>query len=296
MIGKGYFYTTELIPVENVEHLVVFTTRDARHLGVEYQTETDHSFRVTLIPFVTVIANKVDLPASCLSRPKEVVATLTVNTSHDGILRLSTTKEWSLRPEEIMIKKGEQEIQISLNTAKELSAGNLSVDLFMEGENKLMIQSGNRLVLNVDVPGVGERCRIPIQFGGGLLVLVLVGMAAVTRARKATRPLPVGGTLRYWEIGKSDMSTEIDLTAFNKNALLIGSGATCDVMIPTAGLELEHALIVAKKTADDVEIFLEPVGEVQKGYGKQITPFALRHGAIFRMGAREFQYLSDNGE
>jgi uncharacterized protein YegL len=296
MNGEGYFYKTEFTPVENGEHLVVFTTRDARYLGMEYQTETDHSFQVTLIPFVTVIANEVDLPASCLSRPKEIVATLAVNASDDGILWLSTTKEWSLRPDEINIKKGQQEVQISLNTTNELSESNLSVDLFLEGENKLVIQPGNRLVLNVDVPGVGERCRIPIQFGGGLLVLVLVGMAAVTRTRKATRPLPVGGTLRYWEIGKSDMSTEIDLTAFNKNALLIGSGATCDVMLTAAGLELEHALIVAKKTADDVEIFLEPVGEVQKGYGKQIAPFALRHGEIFRMGTREFQYLSDNGE
>jgi hypothetical protein len=295
MVAGGQ-YTTKFTPRENGEYQVAFETQDARHLGVEYQAETKISFHVSIIPFVTAIVDKIDLPASCLSRPNEVVATLTVNTSHDGILRLSTTREWTLRPDEVRIRKGEQEIQISLYAVEGLSAGSMNVNLFLTGEEKVLIQPGNKLVLNVDVPGVGERCRIPIRLGGGLLVIVLVGMAGVAKVRKAAMPQPVSGTLRHWEIGKSGVSTDIDLTALNKNALLIGSGATCDVMIAAAGLDLEHALIMAKKTAEGAEIFLEPVGEVQKGYSQQIAPFALRHGETFRMGSREFQYLSDSGE
>lgn len=292
----GDQYTTKFTPLENGEYQVVFQTQDARHLGVAYQAETKTSFNVTVIPYVTAIVNKIDLPASCLSRPNEVVATLTVNTSHDGILRLSTTREWELRPDAVSIRKGEQEIQISLHAVDKLSPGSMNINLFLTGEDKVHIQPGNKLVLNVDIPGVGERCRIPIRLGGGFLLLLLVGMAGVAKIRKGALPLPVSGTLRHWETGKSGVFAEIDLTAFNKNALLIGSGATCEVMIPATGLALEHARVIAKKTNEDVEILLEPIAEVHKGYSQQIAPFILRHGEIFRMGTRDFQYLSDSGE
>lgn len=292
----GDQYTTKFIPLENGKYQVDLKTQDASYLGVAYQAETKTSFHVTVIPFVTAIVNKIDLPASCLSRPNEVVVTLTVNSSHDGILRLSTSNDWVIKPDEIWIMKGEQEIQVSLHAVDELSPGSMSVHLLVTGEDQVFIQPGNKLVLNIDIPGVGQRCRIPIRLGGGLLVLVLVGMAGVAKVRKAALPQPLSGTLRHWEIGKSGTSAEIDLTAINKNALLIGSGATCDLMIPTAGLALEHARVVANKTNDGVEVLLEPIGEVQKGYSQQIAPFALRHGEIFRMGIREFQYLSDSGE
>lgn len=293
---KGDHYTAKFTPIEDGEYQVAFATQDAMHLGVAYQAEVKHSFNVTVIPFVTATVDQVRMTSSCFSPPKEIVATLIVNTSHDGILRLSVAKEWVLNPEEVKIKKGKQEIQMSLHAVEALRAGNMNLNLFMTGEDKVLLQPDNKLTLNVDVPGFGERCRIPIQYGGGLLVLVLVGTAGAAKLRKSTLPLPVSGTLRHWEIGKSGASAEIDLTAFNKNALVIGSGATCDVMIAAAGLELEHALIVAKKTVEGSEIFLEPIGEVQKGYSQQIASFTLRHGEIFRMGNQEFQYLSDSGE
>lgn len=293
---KGDHYTTKFTPIEDGEYQVAFATQDAMHLGVAYQAEVKHSFNVTVIPFVTVTVDQVEITSSCFSPPKEVVTTLVVNTSHDGILRLSAAKEWVLSLEEVKINKGEQEIQLSLQAVEALRAGSINLHLFMAGEDKVILQPGNKLILSVDVPGFGERCRIPFQYGGGLLVLVLVGMAGAAKLRRSTLPLPVSGTLRHWEIGKSGVSAEIDLTAFNKNALVIGSGATCDVMIAAAGLDLEHALIVAKKIVEGAEIFLEPVGEVQKGYSQQIAPFVLQHGEIFRMGTREFQYLSDRGE
>lgn len=296
MTKKGDHYIAKFIPNEGGEYQVLFSTQDAMYLGVAYQTEVKHSFQVTVIPLATVSVKRVELPTSCFSQPKVVVATISVNSSHDGILRLTTTKEWVIDPKEIKLKIGEQEIQLSLQAVEALSTGSTNLRLFMEGSDNVLLQPDNTLILSVDVPGLGERCRIPIRLGGGLLAIVLVGMMGVAKVRKTAMPLPVSGTLRHWEIGKSDISTEIDLTAFNKNALMIGSGSTCDVVIAAAGLDLEHALIRAKKNVDVAEVFLEPVGTVQKGYSHQIAPFALRHGEVFRMGTQDFQYLSDSGE
>jgi hypothetical protein len=107
----------------------------------------------------------------------------------------------------------------------------------------------------------------------------------------------VRGTLRHWKIGGNPaLATEIDLTAFGKESLLIGNGAACDVMIPHSELAAEHARILTQKTPDGVEMVLEPIAEVRKGYSQQSVRFVLRHGETFRMGAHEFQFLSDSGE
>lgn len=296
MDDLGDFHTARFMPMEEGRYQVTFATQNAVYLGVAYRAEIQQSFNVTLIPFVHVAVDMVDMPSSCFSRPRDVIATLSVNASQDSILHLSASGEWELNPDEFRVRKGEQEIRVSLHTPKELNVGNLKINLFIAGEDKVLLQPAHKLILSVDVLSLGERCRIPIQFGGVIFLLVVVGVTGATTFRKSMLPLPVSGTLRHWESGKNNSLMEIDLTAFNKNALVIGSGATCDVVITAAGLESEHAMVKAKKTVDRVEIFLEPAGEVQRGYSRQIAPFDLRHGETFRMGTREFQYLSDNGE
>jgi hypothetical protein len=67
-------------------------------------------------------------------------------------------------------------------------------------------------------------------------------------------------------------------------------------MIPHADLSSEHARIWTEKTPDGVDMVLEPIGEVRKGYSQQHVHFVLRHGETFRMGAHEFQFLSDSGQ
>jgi len=295
-MDSGDFYTARFAPVEEGRYQVTFATQDAIYLGVAYQAEVQQSFNVTLIPFVHITVTQVEVPASCFSHPEEVIATLAVNASQDSILHLSTSGEWVVTPEEFRIRKGGQEIRVSLHTKKELSADNLNLTLFLAGEDKIFLQPGDKLNLSVDIPGLGERCRTPFQVGGGFVILMLVGLTGVAKFRKSMQPLPVSGTLRHWENGKNNSHVEIDLTAFNKNALVIGSGATCDVVINTASLESEHATIFVRKITDSMEIYLEPIGEVQRGYSRQIAPFGMRHGETFRMGTHEFQYLSDSGE
>lgn len=292
----GAYYTAAFMPAESGEYRVEFETRDARHLGVDYLANTQISFQVTVIPVVDVTVNRIDLPSSCSAKPEEVFVTLEVDASREGILRLSAPGEWKIVPEQIRINSGKQEIHLSLQAVGELRAGSHDLYLNVTGDDDLMILPERHLVLKMDVPGVMDRCRIPIRMGGGILVFAFAGVVVAARLRKAAQPLPVNGTLRHWKIGDAGMSVDIDLTAFHKNALMIGNESTCEIIISGSGLDPEHALISAKRTVAGVEMNLEPLGEVHKGYTIQMAPFVMKHGETFRMGSREFQYLSDHGE
>lgn len=289
-------YTARFLPLESGEYRVVVETRGASHRGVGYQASAEHSFRVKVIPFANIEMGKIELPASCLTKPKDVFADLIVHASDEGTLDFSASNGWMVQPATVQIGKGKNEIRLKLNSPGGFVAGRERVELFVAGRDGLEIQPGQALQVEIEVPSLAERCRAPIQITQGVFALFLLVSAIVLRARKAARPLPVTGTLRHWETGKSGAAVEIDLTAFAKSALVIGSGATCDVMIPHAGLDPEHAHIQTEKLPEGAAILLEPIGEVRKGYSQQIAPFPLRHGETFHMGAHEFQYLSDRGE
>lgn len=289
-------YTGKFLPLESGEYHITFETRDAVYRGVEYQTKVEHSFGVTVIPFVRVVMKEINVPAACLSKPDEVVVSLTVNSSDESVLHFSTSDRWKVTPEALKIKKGAQDIELSVFAVDGLNDDVNGMKLFIEGEGKLEVQPDAVIEIEFQVPVVWARCRTPIQLGGFIFAFVIVGGVSIHRKRKAAHPLPVSGTLRHWEIGKNPtLADEIDLTTFDKHALLIGSGATCDVMIPHADLAPEHARVMTEKIPDGVEMILEPIGEVRKGYHQQIARFTLRHAETFRMGAHEFQYLSDSG-
>lgn len=295
MTGSGH-YAARFLPLESGEYRVVIETRDASYRGVDYQARLEHSFNVKVIPFANVEMGKVELPASCLAKPEDVFADLIIHASDEGTLRFSASDGWTVQPGEMQIGKGKNQIRLKLNSPDGVRAGSERVELFVVGVDGLEVQPSGALQIEIEVPSLMERCRAPIRFTQSMFALFLLVSAIVIRIRKASRPLPVAGTLRHWETGKSGATVEIDLTAFTKSALVIGSGATCDVMISHAGLDPEHARLLAEKTPEGAAILLEPMGEVRKGYSQQIAPFPLRHGETFQMGAHEFQYLSDSGE
>jgi len=295
MQGDGS-YTANFLPLESGEYHVSFETRDAVYRGVEYQTKAEQSFAVTVIPFVHLAMQEIEMPAACLSKPKNVVVSLMANSSGEGLLRFSASNGWEVKTDDVQIKKGEQTIQLTLNPQDELSAGIQQVKLLVGSADRFEIQPQDTLDVEFQVPNIWTRCRTPIRFGEGILALIFMGGVSIRHARKVARPMPVSGTLRHWEIGKNPaLAEEIDLTIFGKHTLLIGGGVTCDVMIPHAELASEHARVMAEKIPDGVEMVLEPIGEVRKGYSQQIARFTLRHGELFRMGSHEFQYLSDSG-
>jgi hypothetical protein len=294
--GNGA-YSGEILPVEDGEFRVVFETRDVKYRGVEYQTSLKHSFHVTIIPFVKVAVAEINIPSICFSQPDEIALTLFITASREENLRLSVPAGWRVLPESVKVKKGDQTIHARILDTNGLREETEWVDLLIEGGSRLEVQPDAAIRAEVHVPNVWVRCRTPIRLGGGFLILALIGAAAIQRVRKNTRPLPLSGTLRYWPTeGNPTQAAEVDLTAFGKASLSVGSGAACDAMIPHAGLEAEHIRLAAEKSQEGAEIYLEPIGEVRQGYHAQTARFLLRHGDTFRMGTYEFQYLSDHGE
>jgi len=296
MTGNGV-YVGEFFPVEDGEYHVAFETQDAKFRGVNFQTQVEHAFDVTVIPFVNLFVHKINAPAACFSTANEFSLLLSIISSSEEILHFSVPDGWQVIPDSLKVKQGQQDIQLGLLAPGGLSEDAQHVEILVEGRDRLEIQPDMRIGVDVQVPGLFARCRTPISLSGAILLLVVTGAASIQRKRKAALPPPVSGTLRHWKIGESPaLATEIDLTAFGKESLLIGNGATCDVMIPNAELASEHARILTQKTPDGVDMVLEPIGEVRKGYSQQNVRFVLRHGETFRMGAHEFQFLSDSGQ
>ncbi len=296
MTGNGV-YVGEFFPIEDGEYRATFEMRDAKFQGVNFQTQVEHAFDVTVIPFVNLFVNKINAPAACFSTANEFSLLLSITSSSEEILHFSVPDGWQVIPDSLKVKQGHQDIQLRLLAPGGVSEDAQHVEILVEGRDRLEIQPDMRIGIDVQIPGLVTRCRTPISLSGAIFLLVVTGAASIQRKRKANLPPPVSGTLRYWKIGESPaLATEIDLTALGKESLLIGNGATCDVMIPQAELDSEHARIWTEKTPEGVEMALEPIGEVRKGYSQQNVRFVLRHGETFRMGAHEFQFLSDSGQ
>lgn len=289
-------YMGDLLPLEDGKYHVKFELRDAIAHGVEYQTHVEHTFQVKIIPFVQAQSGKVDIPSACIPKSEEIQIPLHLTSSNGGVIRFSTTDEWSITPELVEIGKGKQAMHLTVAPLHGLQDGTFPLQIFMSGEGGLEVQPES-LQISIPFPDVWTRCRLPIRFGGIFLGLLVAGVIFIQRSRSALRPALVRGTLRHWGIGESaSLADEIDLTELGKPALLIGSAVTCDVPIVQASLDAEHAIILTEKNMDGIEMLLEPIGSVKKGYSQQIARFALRHGDIFTMGSRAFQYLSDSGE
>jgi hypothetical protein len=287
----------EFLPAEDGAYQVLFGTRDVKYRGVDYQTGLEHSFNVSIVPFVKVNLTETNIPSACFSTPDEIALSLAVTSSDAETLRLSVPDGWRILPETVRVKQGEQNIAIRLVANAGMRQGLQRVELLIEGGSRLEVLPEAVMGVELQFPDMWTRCRMPIRLGAAILILMLVGTTAIQRAHKAALPLPVSGTLRHWQSGEGSIqAVEVDLTALRKVSILVGSGATCDVILPHAELAPQHARLIAQKSPAGPEIYLEPIGEVRKGYGRQPARFALQHGETFQMGTHEFQYLSDHGE
>ena len=299
MLSGDRIYAGAFLPLEDGKYLVTFETRDAKFQGVSFNTRVEHKFDATVIPFVNILANEIKTPVSCFSPSNEILLSLSAISSVEESLHFSVPDSggWQVTPESLKVKQGQQVIQLRLHASDRLGEDAQRVELLIEGSDKLEVQPDALIGVDIQVPGLYSRCRAPINLSVGILLFAVTGVVSIQRVRKSALPSPVSGTLRHWNIGENPArAIEIDLTAFGKESLLIGNGATCDVIIPHADLASEHARIWTEKTPDGVDMILEPIGEVRKGYRQQNVRFVLRHGETFRMGANEFQFLSDSGQ
>ena len=296
LMGNG-IYVGEFLPMEDGEYHVIFETHDAIFQGVKYKTTVEHTFNVTIIPFVNVFVNEISASTACFSSSNEFSLLLSIASNSEETLGFSVPDGWQVNPKSLKVKKGQQDTQLFLLAPSGPSEDAHRVEMLIEGRDRLEVQPDAVIGVDVQIPGLFTRCRMPINLSVAVMLLVVTGAVSIQRARKAALPSLVCGTLRHWKIGENaPLAIEIDLTAFGKDSLLIGGSVACDVMIPHANLASEHARVMTEKTPNGVEMVLEPIGEVRKGYSQQNVRFALRHGETFRMGTSEFQFLSDSGE
>lgn len=289
-------YRGALRPSDDGEYHVKFELRNAVAHGMEYQTHVEHTFQVKIIPFAQVVLRDVNISSTCIPKSDETHISILVTSSDGGTIQISASDEWKVVPEVVEIRKGKQEVRLMVSPIHGLKEGIYPLQILMSGQDHLEVQP-EVVQVSILVSNVWTRCRLPIRFGGIFMALVVFGIVFLQRSRSAMRPALVSGTLRHWKIDDSLlMGDEIDLTGYSKHALLIGSAATCDVTITQGDLDKEHAIILTEKNADGIKMLLEPIGSVKKGYSRQIARFVLRHGDIFTMGSRAFQYLSDSGE
>ena len=299
MLSGDGIYAGAFLPLEDGQHRVIFETRDAKFQSVNFDTQVEYTFDATVIPFVNILVNEIKTPVSCFSPSNEILLSFSAISSAEEILYFSVPDAdgWQVMPDSLKVKQGQQDIQLRLLAPDRLGEDAQRVDFLIEGRDRLEVRPDAMVSVDVNVPGLYTRCRAPINLSIGILFFAAAGALSIQRIRKAALPSLVKGTMRYWKIGENPtLAVEIDLTAFGKDSLLIGNGAACDVMIPHADLVSEHARVLTEKTPDGVDVVLEPIGEVRKGYSQQNVLFVLRHGETFRMGACEFQFLSDSGQ
>ncbi len=290
-------YTGTYQPVRGGAILVHVETHQAKYLGVEYQTALDFEFDLKLVRFMQVNLETFEFPTACLGRQQGGEITLAVTSYSREVLRFLAPPGWKVSPASMEVGLGSHSVLLRLEPVETAGGRPPSPSLRLEGGEDLVIQPAAAIDVPVRDSSWVVRCQAPIRWSGGLLCLAFAGAVVYRQVRSARRPLQVSGTLRYGPHSvDAAQPMEVDLTALQKRILLIGSGEACDLRIDASGLEPEHARLRAEKHTDGPTIILEPLGAVQKGYARQTARFALRHGETFRMGAYEFQYLSDSGD
>lgn len=290
---KDRGYEGQFIPGEDGKYHVLFAARGVQHLSVEYQTQVEHSFVVELIPTAKVQLDDAQLASACFSTSRKYSLWLSVIATDEDDLSF-TAPGWQVTPDKVRIQPGGQVFSLQLYPLQEARENVEHLQVRIEGSDKLEIRPEPVIDVEFQNPGLYARCRAPINTGALIMLVAVIVLVSIHRTRKAALPPLVTGTLRHWQSGGSPaLAAETDLTSFKKHALLIGSAAACDVLIPNTDLAPKHARLVAERSLDGIETYLEPLGEVRKGYSLQSFRFVLRHGETFLMGTHEFQYLSD---
>ena len=160
---------------------------------------------------------------------------------------------------------------------------------------EVAIRPGAAQPVAFTAPSPLRRCQEPLILSGSLLLGAVIISVKVRQALRArARPPLVKGTLTHWRRDAPDQAVAVDLSALGREVVTIGSGPHCDIVIPEAGLEPEHARISAEKTADGLARWMmTPLGRVSAGYRVQAGLFELQERVAYQMGEQVFTYLRD---
>lgn len=289
------------MPKENGVYRVRFWAENTTYRGISYQPELEADFKVKIIRTLSVSSQQNAVSMSCFSKDYLIPLELTLVSVQPEEIRigLSDLPGKIISPTQLNLSPGEHSeiVKISLTSIPFLGqsyVGRLSID----ADQGLDITPVSSVPIYLEIPPAWVRCRKPaLQLSWSLAGFLFISVVVIRRIRQRNMPILVAGTLRYWAEEESLPKTEEwDLTAFQKESLLIGSGKESDLYLKDVGLETKHAQISAEKADSGVIILLEPLGSIRKGYHDLSAPLVLTHGDSFQMGKYKFQFLSDTGE
>lgn len=296
--GQAGEYAGSFLPDENGPHSVQFETREALYRGAPFWEAARAEFTVRLARGVTAGSPESQVVMACLDAAPRITISLPITSLRREQIELALGG-FVAQPAAFSLQPGEQTLVFDIFPLAGKATGEaIHVNLNLVLSPGIPIQPGAILPLQFDIPSPWARCRQPLTWGGlGLFGLLGSGVLLAVKLRRASAPVIVSGTLRCWLEGQSPAEArERDLTALARPALRIGSQAGCDLAFPESGLDEEHALLLAEISENGLQVVLQPVGTVQKGYGVLHGRMPLGHGDIFWMGGLNFQYLSDSGE
>lgn len=295
-------YSAEYLPLEDGKYTLQVETRDATYLGAKYWDAVQTEFAVHLLRELSVGQVDIKVIASCVDRNIKVVIHLPVTSlrEEEMSLALEGLQDFLLQTSEFDIQPGDQQLDLVLLPMNGESpvAGEQHGQLRFGGPDDLLIQPARSIPLSFSIPSLWSRCSRTFSWAFLLVVVVtLAGISAVRRIRFSTAQPIVTGSLRYWEIGAGPTDAhEFDLTALHKSVVTLGCGADRDIAVRMGNLDDHHADFSVEKAGDSLQINLQPIGTVKKGYSILRRRAPLTHGDTFIMGGLNFQYLSDSGE
>ena len=298
LAGQAGEYEGSFLPEENGRHSVQFETREALYRGAPFWDAARAEFTVHLLRGVTVGAPKTQVVMACFDAAPRITISLPVRSLRQEQIGLALDG-FVAQPAAFSLQPGEQTLTFNLfPVVGKLTGGEIRANLTLVIPPETPIQPGTIIPLVFDIPSPWARCRQPLTWGGlGLLGLLLGSVLLTVKLHRASTPALVSGTLRWWRADQSPAEArECDLTALARPSLRIGSQADCDLALPESSLEGEHAVLLAEISASGLQVVLQPVGVVRKGYGAVQGRIPLGHGDIFCMDGLNFQYLSDSGE
>ncbi len=252
-------------------------------------------------PAITFEANVLieAAPDRCWQSPPMLVALRMHSTSVKPKrihLRLEGMPGAALSQASLEVPPGSSEVFLEIRPEEPFQPGIYSGHLIVDqAQDNVDILPGSLLPLVFTVDSPLQACRTPMIFSGfGMLTLAMIFIKVRRVIRMKTQPPLVKGTLQHWRKDKPAERLTIDLTALSKEVVTIGCSAQCEVVVPDAGLDAEHARISAEKDADGaVRWMLTPLGPVSAGYRMQNSIFELQEQIAYQMGEQVFTFLRD---
>ena len=244
------------------------------------------------------VENEQPIPmGGCLSGNISLHLNIASDSAYTETIHLAVANEgWLISPDTLTIPPGESQVEVELTQEARPHSGEHTFELLLTGREGMTFEPSDHLAVTVQVASLPARCPIPFYGGIATLLTLLIGGGILTRRlRAAMKPPLVRGTLRYWPTGQSSAMTDIDLTAFQEQALSVGSSEDDDIILSLPGLKEGHFIIRAPQSKDETNPILEPRGDVLQHIRKLSSAITLQHEDTFTVGSYTFQFLSDEG-